>query len=120
MSVSAIDAIQPSAGLPASAYLMASLLVTGQSVDTNTGGGTITITTSYADGSTATTTQPSSPSSVVASEITSPNADGTITVTTTYADGRTTTTTLPNPNPPAGPNGLYPNNVGQQHLVRWA
>lgn len=115
MSVSGIALVPLPPGLP----VVPAIQPVASQITTTNGDGTITITTTYADGSTGTTTRPSFASKVVTSQVTTVNGDDTITVTTTYQDGRTTTTTIPHPFLVAAANGLYRDSVGTQHVVLW-
>jgi hypothetical protein len=111
MSGSAITPIGSAANLvaePPSAVI--------NQVTTANSDGTVTIVTTYANGTTETTTQAAPASGLVTKQITTANADGTITVVTSYADGKTTTTTETNPNPTTT-DVLDPHNAAQLNVL---
>ena len=116
MSVSAIAASTQAASLyPGSATVVISR-VTTTSVD----GSLITVTTTYANGTTSTVTYPSPRSGLLIKEINTTNPDHTITTTKFYADGTTSTTTQANPNPTDGPNALAPGMPSRPRMLLWA
>jgi hypothetical protein len=115
MSITAIA----SSSQVASLYLALPGAVISQIATTNFDGSVTTITTTYANGTTSTVTEPSPPSSLVTRQASATNADGSIAVTSFYADGRTTTATQANPNPTNAPSVLDPNNPTQRLLLLW-
>jgi hypothetical protein len=85
-------------------------------IDTPNADGTITVKTTYADGTTDTTTEPAPASSRVTKEVTVTHPDGTVSVTVTYLDGTTKTTTEASHNPTAT-DVLDPHNTGQLKVL---
>jgi len=114
MSISAIAASAQAAG----AYPGASNAIVSVVTSTSADGSMITITTSYANGTSSTVTQPAPPATVTTKQVVSANADGSHSLTTYYADG-TTPTTRTSPNSPAARNPLDPNNPAPQSLLLW-
>jgi hypothetical protein len=114
MSISAIAPSAPAASL----YSGLSSAIVSQVTSTNGDSSTITITTTYANGTISTATQAAPPSTVTTRLVVSANADGSQTLTTYYADGRTPTTQT-NPNPPPAANSLDPHNPVQKSVLLW-
>lgn len=116
MSISAIAASAPAAGV----YFGAASAIVSVVTSTSPDGATITITTDYANGTISTVTQPAPPSTVMSKQVTTMNPDGSLAITTYYADGRTPTTTQTDANPPVVPNPLYPTSPVQSSVLFWA
>jgi hypothetical protein len=115
MSMSEIAASAQAAGL----YVGPSNAVISQVTTTNADGATITITTSYANGTSSTVTQPAPASLVTTRQVTSTNLDGTLTITTIYADGRIATSTQTSANPPLALSPLDPARPAQHSVLLW-